>query len=116
MPITDDDEERAVGLILRDVTATIGAGHEELVKSTASHQRRYCDTYDIYVGQVAGDVQQHFHDTHISSAWPACPRHPNHPMWIRCHTNGLSWYCERDGEAIVSVGDLGSIGHRETTG
>jgi hypothetical protein len=116
MSVTNDDAERAVILILRDVTATIGVGQEEVVRFTASHHRQYCDDYDTYVGQVAEDVQQYFHDTYISSTWPTCPRHPNHPMWISSNSDGLNWYCERDGEAIAKVGELGSIGGPETTG
>lgn len=108
MPITNDDAERAVILILRDVTATIGAGQEELVRLTACHHRQFCEDYDSYFARVAEDVQQYFHDVYISTTWPTCPRHPKHPMWITSSIDGLYWSCERDGDAIARVGDLGS--------
>jgi hypothetical protein len=56
-------------------------------------------------------VQQYFHDVYISPTWPDCPRHLNHPMWVGSHIDGLHWCCERDGDEIAKVGELGSIGH-----
>jgi hypothetical protein len=100
---------RVAALVLRDVSATLGAGYEELITSTAFHHREFCEDYDTSVGQVIEDVQQYFHDVRISTTWPTCPRHPNHPMWIRGSAHGLSWYCERDGHVIAMVGDLDSV-------
>ena len=102
MPVTDEDEKRVVALILRDVVTTIGIGQEWVVQLTASHHRQFCDDYDRYVERVAEDVQQYFHDVRISTTWPTCPRHPNHPMWFH-----EGWWC--CGGRIARLGELASI-------
>jgi hypothetical protein len=48
------------------------------------------------------DVQQYFHDTFVDTTWPACPRHPRHPLWYRAG----SWWCVQDGVAVASLGEL----------
>ena len=88
MPVTDEDETRLERLILRDVVATIGHGQEESVKLTASHHRQFGDDYARYVERVVEDVQQYFHDAYISTTWPTCPHHPNHPMSFH-----EGWWC-----------------------
>jgi hypothetical protein len=102
MAVTDEDEKRVATLILRDVVATIGLGQEELVRSTASHHRQFGDDYQRYVERVAEDVQQYFHDVYISTTWPTCPRHPNHPMWLH-----EGWWCCEG--RIARLGELASI-------
>jgi protoporphyrinogen oxidase len=100
MPVTDEDEKRVVALILRDVVATLGIPMEELVASKASSYRQYGDDYDRYVERVTEDVQQYFHDVYISTTWPTCLRHPNHPMWFHD-----GWWC-CSGERIARLGEL----------
>lgn len=56
-----------------------------------------------FVDWLVEDVQQYVHDTYIDTTWPACPRHPNHPLWSR---NG--WWCCGD-ERIAELGNLKSI-------
>jgi hypothetical protein len=52
--------------------------------------------------KLVNDVQQYFHDTFVDTTWPACPRHPRHPLWYRAG----SWWCVEDGVAIAPLGDL----------
>jgi hypothetical protein len=47
--------------------------------------------------------EQYFHDTFVDTTWPACPRHPNHPMWF-----GAGWWLA-DGRPLVRLGELGSL-------
>src|SRR6266487_453697 len=48
------------------------------------------------------EVQEYFQDTFVDTTWPACPRHPNHPL----HFEGGYWHCPSDGAVIAPLGKL----------
>ena len=102
MPISAHDAARVVALLTQDVVATLGPRHVAIVTAAAMHIRQFYDDYDDYLQRVIDEVQQEVHDCFIDTAWPACPRHPNHPLWLR---DG-SWRCEQDGDAIAKLGEL----------
>lgn len=104
MPVSDTNRARIVQLLLRDIEATIGPGYEEVVSDDAARVASFVNDPVRYRDKLIEDVQQYFHDCFVDTTWPACPRHPNHPLWIR----GEFWYCERDGEAIAKLGELGA--------
>lgn len=85
-----------------DVTRTLGDEYRHFVSDAA----RRVDTLEISEPsrKVAEDVQQRVHDEHIDTVWPACPKHPNHPL---CYQAG-GWWCERDGVQLAPVGALGA--------
>lgn len=101
--ISDLGEVRIVELLGRDVVATLGPAHLDFVRSTARHHRQFTDDPDWYVERVVEDVQQYFHDCFIDTSWPACPAHPNHPMWFR----GGWWVA--DGEGRAKLGELARL-------
>jgi hypothetical protein len=101
MPVSDLDEDRVARLLAKDVASTIGPGHQDLIRSTASHHRQFADQDDGFVDRVVNDVQQFFHDTRIDTTWPACPSHPDHPMWCE-----RGWW-HADGEPVAPLGELG---------
>jgi hypothetical protein len=94
------DLAEVVPLLQRDVRATLGDDHRQLIQSIAA------DVQELDVEgkaeKVVNDVQQHFHDTFVDVTWPTCPRHAKHPLWYR---DG-SWWCVEDGVAIAKLGDL----------
>jgi hypothetical protein len=100
---TKTDRARVVELLLRDVEATLGPGHEATVQEFATNLDEYTDDVRLYRDRLVEDVQQYFHDCFIDVTWPRCPRHPNHPLWL--HED--SWCCERDDAAIAELGGLG---------
>jgi hypothetical protein len=107
MAISDTDEQTVVRLLLQDVQATIGIGYLPLVQESAAHVREYAspDQLDWYVGEVVDEVQQVIHDCFIDTTWPACPRHPNHPLWF----DGSHWRCEKDAVQIAKLGELANV-------
>ena len=105
MAVTDTEQELVVRLLSRDLTATIGAGHEEVAARNADRVRQFIGDADEYVARVVGDTQQDVHDLRIDTTWPECPRHGQHPLWF--HDN--AWWCERD---RVPVADLGGLAPR----
>jgi len=77
-----EDEARVVSLLRGDVEATIGPGHDGAIIEAAARRRPYADVPARYVRDVVDDVQQYFHDAFVDTTWPACPHHPNHPLWF----------------------------------
>jgi hypothetical protein len=91
-----------VSLLSRDLAATIGDGCEDVVVEAAARIRLFEDDPDNYLHRVVDDVQQSIHDSRIDTTWPACPWHPNHPLWL----GERGWQCERLGEVAAELGAL----------
>lgn len=107
--VTDTDEARVVGLILQDLACTVGPGHELAVQELAARQRLFSEDAAAFERRVVDDVQQYLHDTFADTTWPACPHHPNHPLWY----SEQWWGCEQSGVRIARLGELAA--ERDTT-
>lgn len=104
----DSEFDQAVRRLADDVTATLGEGHVNAVWSFAAHARTVHINDPAYQREkCVEDVQQFFQDTFVDTTWPACPRHPNHPL---DYTDG-AWRCPRDKAAVAQLGELRSLGH-----
>jgi len=92
--------DKVVRLLADDVTATLGERHVPVVWSFAARvrQRDREDSSSAFIE----DVQQYFQDTFVDTTWPACPRHPNHPLDL---ADG-SWRCPRDRAVVARLGEL----------
>jgi len=95
--------DQAVRRLADDVKATLGEQQVAVVWRFAAHAR----TLDIEDAssmrdRCVEDVQQYFQDTFVDTTWPACPRHPNHPLDF---ADG-SWQCPRDHTVIARLGEL----------
>jgi hypothetical protein len=98
-----EDEARVVSLLRADVEATIGPGRGDgRIVEAAARRRRHAHVPAQYVGDVVDDVQQYFHDARVDTTWPACPHHPNHPLWF---SDGW-WRCARTDEPVARLGAL----------
>lgn len=109
--VTDADEASVIALLRADVLATIGPGHEGQIKAPAAHARLYPYPVDPtgYVAEVVNQLQQIFHDDFIDTSWPACPLHPNHPLWF---SDGW-WRCERTNTPIAPLGQLSTVNKKD---
>jgi hypothetical protein len=112
MPVSESLRARVVQLLLLDIDATLGPDHQAVVHESAMNVSSFADNLEWYRDKLVEDVQQYFHDDFVDTTWPACPRHSNHPLWLR----GEFWYCERDGEAIAKLGELHTIWNRGNAG
>jgi hypothetical protein len=92
--------DQAVRLLADDVRATLGEQHVPVVWSFAGQARRL-DIHDPS-SKCIEDVQQYFQDTFVDTTWPACPRHPNHPL----NFEEGAWRCPRDLTAVARLGEL----------
>jgi hypothetical protein len=96
-------------MLIHDVAATIGSGHEDAIRHEASARRAACNdpncvTVDSagYLELVAENIQQEFHDCFIDITWPECPLHRRHPLWL----HGGSWVCEQLDAPLAALGEL----------
>ncbi len=94
------DSTQVVPLLQRDVAATLGGAHREMIESIAADVRELRGANEAT--KIVNDVQQYFHDTSVDATWPTCPRHGKHPLWYR---DG-SWWCVEDGVAVARLGEL----------
>ena len=94
------DLANAVRLLERDVRATLGDEHSELIRGVVADVEELDG--DDKADKVINDVQEYFHDSFLDPTWPACPLHPHHPLWYR---DG-SWWCVQDGVAVAPLGSL----------
>jgi hypothetical protein len=92
--------DKAARLLAADVRATLGETHVRVVWSCARDAQSL--EVDDASRQLIDNVQQDFQDTFVDTTWPACPRHPNHPLE---HADGF-WHCPRDHAAIARLGEL----------
>ena len=61
-----------------------------------------------YAIKLAEDVQQQLHDTFVHTTWPACPLHPQHPLWLDSEHDRAVWRCM---QAEMDIAPLSSLTH-----
>jgi len=101
-PISQADADRVVRLLQHDLVETVGPGHEAVVTEAAARLRMFSEDPADFEQRVVDDVQQCLHDAFVDTSWPACPEHPNHPLW---YSEGW-WRCERSGRRAAALGEL----------
>lgn len=94
--------ERVTSIVNDDVLRTVGEPGDGIAAMSAARVRLNCIGAADFEWKVVDDVQQHIHDTFLDTTWPACPDHPNHPLWY----SGGWWRCERTGKAFARLGEL----------
>src|SRR5687767_14520916 len=99
--VTDAEEQRVVQLLVQDVRATLGPDHDDIVVSNARRLREFALISD-FEWRVVNDVQEVIHDVFIDTSWPACPRHPQHPLWY----GDRGWSCDKEPELVAPLGSL----------
>lgn len=99
-------EHPAAALLKQDVAATLGPAHAARVDVVARRLMPFADWPEhALAAKLIDEVQQEVHDTFVDTAWPHCPRHPNHPLWF----DQGAWRCSESGAAIAALGDLETV-------
>ena len=57
--------------------------------------------------EVVDRFQQDVHDEHWDTTWPACPHHPNHPLWYARDRD--AWVCRQTGATVAPLGGLAAL-------
>ena len=102
MAISEAEQSSLTEKLVRDVGATIGRGHDGMIRDYVADLASHFDDPDGYRDKVVEEVQQYFHDCFVDTTWPRCPLHLNHPLWL----HGNSWCCERDDRPVATLGEL----------
>jgi hypothetical protein len=102
MVISNAQQSSIVERLVHDVAATLGRGHETIIRHHAINLARFVDDPDCYRKRLVEEVQQYIHDCFIDTTWPRCPDHSNHPLWL----HGDFWCCERDDRKVAKLGEL----------
>ena len=93
--------------VMRDVAPPpVSCSRDDVVALADRVWPYYAHDPAYFVEYVVEQIQQDMHDLFIDTQWPACPRHPHHPMWY--HDD--YWWCSTDGAAIVQLGELSRVG------
>lgn len=55
-------------------------------------------------------MQEQVHEHGIDTAWPRCPRHGGHPLWLEeIRGPELWWSCRTDGDRVAPLGRLSAM-------
>lgn len=110
MPDSDNELAQAVALIAHDLAATLDWDPQQaatFAEETVSVSVNGWDpAWGSYAIKLAEDVQQQLHDTFVHTTWPACPLHPQHPLWLDGEHDRAVWRCT---QAAMDIAPLGSL-------
>lgn len=60
-------------------------------------------------------MQEQVHEHGIDTAWPRCPRHGGHPLWLEeIRGPELWWSCRTDGDRVAPLGRLSAMHVRQS--
>lgn len=108
----DDDLDGALNLAIRDLqTGGVSATEaSRLVWQLADWRVDVvgAEPAGVTALEVAEDAQVRVIEGYPGHNWPACPRHPNHPLWLVGQYPNRAWTCTELDERIANLGDLGS--------
>jgi hypothetical protein len=118
MSQTTLDTERVPRLLIADAVATRGewsraavlaavAKMKENARLWLEHGQSLPEVQRDFDRELVDHFQQDVHDEQRDTTWPACPRHPNHPLWY--DESRQAWCCQRDGATLVQLGELASL-------
>jgi len=107
-----DDLDGALNLVIRDLK-TGGLSADEasrLVWQLAEWRFDWVSSEPagLTALEVAEDAQERVIENYPEHNWPACPRHPSHPLWLAGQYPDRAWTCTTTGERIANLGRLGS--------
>jgi hypothetical protein len=110
MPDSDNKLAQAVALIAHDLAATLDWDPRRAATFAEETVSVSVDGWEPAWGsdaiKLAEDVQQHLHDTFVHTTWPACPLHPQHPLWLDSEHDRAVWRCR---QAEMDIAPLGSL-------
>jgi hypothetical protein len=115
------DTDRIVRLLLEDAVGTLGerasaevldcaAWREVNARDQVAHGASLEEAQSYFDREVVDQFQQAVHDLFWDTTWPACPWHPNHPLWY--DEDHEAWCCPRDGSPIAPLGGLANVARR----
>jgi len=99
---SDSELDEFSAALQRDVIETVGSAHAHLVANFAARSADHETDRAWLMRKVVDDVQQFLRDRFVDTTWPACPRHPSHPLGFQ----GGWWVCPHDRARVAKLGRL----------
>jgi hypothetical protein len=109
----DNDLGGALGLVIADLqtawlTAADADGRVWKTAELALHFGSAELPGEIALA-IAEPLQEHVM-MNVTSAWPPCPEHPQHPLWlVPGDTADTCWTCTASGKSFARLGGLASL-------
>ena len=112
------DTDRVVRLLMADALATLGeraraevlavaASRAESARELMERGGSLAEAQRYFDLDVVEQFQEAMHDWHWDTTWPACPRHPKHPLWYDEERD--AWVCRQDGATAAPLGGLAGL-------
>ena len=102
MEFNQPDVATKLAALRQDLRSTGHADLDWVVDAAAANVATFATDPEWFVQKVVDDVQEYLQEVESDSTWPACPRHPNHPLEYVDKT----WRCPRDKATVAGLGDL----------
>ena len=99
--------DEILNLITADLAATLGWPRPQGEEFVAQNAGEWAANVPRVV-LLAESVQQRLHDDRVDTSWPACPKHPHHPLRLRGGPP-VVWTCPATEETICGLGHLASV-------
>ena len=104
-----------VELLLQDALPTLGerarvevlrfsANFAILARAWMDNGQSLEEAQRSFEGAVVDGLQEAAHDLYWDTTWPACPRHPRHPLWY--DATRQAWRCKEDPTTATPLGRL----------
>jgi hypothetical protein len=112
------DTDHIISLLLKDSVPTLGArarsevlrlavNYEELARAWMAAGDSLAEAQRSFDRSVVDGLQEAAHDLFWDTTWPACPRHPHHPLWY--DEDRQAWYCRQDQSVVAPLGGLAGL-------
>jgi hypothetical protein len=99
--------DEILDLITADLAATLGWSRVQGEEFVAQNAGEWAAGVPRVV-LLAESVQQRLHDDRVDTSWPACPKHPRHPLRLR-RGPPVTWTCPSTDETVCGLGNLASV-------
>ena len=112
------DTDSIVRLLLQDAVPSLGerarsevlrlaANYEKLARAWMAAGDSLAEAQRSFNRSVVDELQQSAHDLFWDTTWPACPRHPQHPLWY--DEDRQAWCCQQDRSVVTPLGGLDAL-------
>ena len=100
------------GPLVDDLTATLGWKRAFAQRSILEYLTAptWPEDDPWWLRQLVEVVQEQVQEDRIDTAWPQCPRHGGHPLWLdEPAGRELWWSCREDRTRIAPLGGLSAV-------
>jgi hypothetical protein len=109
----DDDLGGALGLLVSDLRTAGLTESEATTRVWKAAEPAFAFGFADLAGEIALSIVESLQEEVMMdgmSAWPPCPEHPQHPLWlVPGDTADTCWTCNASGKSFAQLGGLASL-------